>query len=131
MDTPGQQHCVRSITESVCALAFVSRSTSLQIRNEKNSPKRKFSGRISCGRPGVIRLDAPDQKLQAGPRNLGKIGIWVRMSMTRTRGRPRLQGGARKLRQKHLFSGISKPVVWGTRGLHPGFPWFSSFSWFP
>ena len=22
-------------------------------------------------------------------------------------------------------SGISKPVVWGTRGLHPGFPWFS------
>ena len=28
-------------------------------------------------------------------------------------------------------SGISKPVVWGTRGLHPGFPWFSSFSWFP
>ena len=28
------------------------------------------------------------------------------------------------------FSGISKPVVWGTRGLHPGFPWFSSFSWF-
>ena len=29
------------------------------------------------------------------------------------------------------YSGISKPVVWGTRGLHPGFPWFSSFSWFP
>ena len=29
------------------------------------------------------------------------------------------------------ISGISKPVVWGTRGLHPGFPWFSSFSWFP
>ena len=24
-----------------------------------------------------------------------------------------------------LQSGISKPVVWGTRGLHPGFPWFS------
>ena len=30
-----------------------------------------------------------------------------------------------------LYSGISKPVVWGTRGLHPGFPWFSSLSWFP
>ena len=28
-------------------------------------------------------------------------------------------------------SGISKPVVWGTRGLHPGFPRFSSFSRFP
>ena len=24
-------------------------------------------------------------------------------------------------------SGISKPVVWGTRGLHPGFPWFRHF----
>ena len=22
-----------------------------------------------------------------------------------------------------LSSGISKPVVWGTRGLHSGFPW--------
>ena len=30
-----------------------------------------------------------------------------------------------------IFSGLSKPVVWGTRGLHPGFPWFSSFPWFP
>ena len=29
------------------------------------------------------------------------------------------------------MSGISKRVVWGTRGLHPGFPWFSSLSWFP
>ena len=29
-----------------------------------------------------------------------------------------------------FFSGISKPVIWATRGLHPGFPWFSSFSWF-
>ena len=25
----------------------------------------------------------------------------------------------------------SKPVVWETRGLHPGFPWFSSFPSFP
>ena len=32
---------------------------------------------------------------------------------------------------KVKLSGISKPVVWGTRGLHPGFSWFSSFSWFP
>ena len=29
------------------------------------------------------------------------------------------------------FSGISKPVVSGTRGLHPGFSWFPSFPWFP
>ena len=26
-----------------------------------------------------------------------------------------------------FFLGYSKPVVWGTRGLHPGCPWFSSF----
>ena len=25
----------------------------------------------------------------------------------------------------------SKPVVWGTRSLHPRFPWFSSIPWFP
>ena len=30
-----------------------------------------------------------------------------------------------------VCSGISKPVVRGTRGLHPGFLWFSSFSWLP
>ena len=28
-------------------------------------------------------------------------------------------------------SGSSKPIVWGTHGLHLRFPWFSSFSWFP
>ena len=27
--------------------------------------------------------------------------------------------------------GISEPVLWGTRGLHPGFQWFSSSPWFP
>ena len=30
-----------------------------------------------------------------------------------------------------MVSGIPKPVVWGTRGLHPGFPWFSALPWFP
>ena len=30
----------------------------------KKSPKREFSGRISCARPGVIRVDVPDQKLE-------------------------------------------------------------------
>ena len=28
------------------------------------------------------------------------------------------------------ISGISKPVVWGTRGLHPGFSWFRHFRGF-
>ena len=37
-------------------------------------------GRISRGRPGVIRADVPGQKLRAGPRNLGKTSIWARTS---------------------------------------------------
>ena len=37
----------------------------------------------------------------------------------------------RNSHQDSKLSGISRPVVWGTRGLHPGFPWFSSFPWFP
>ena len=38
--------------------------------------------------PRVIRADVLGQKLRAGPRDLGKTSIWVRTSMTRTRGRP-------------------------------------------
>ena len=41
------------------------------------------------------------------------------------------RAGSTCIVQWTLRSGISKPVVWGMRGLHPGFPWFSSFSWFP
>ena len=36
-----------------------------------------------------------------------------------------------KRRLSPARSGISTPMVWGTRGLHPGFPWFSSFPRFP
>ena len=42
----------------------------LAIRNKKNTPKRKFSGWISRGRPGVFRADVSGQKLQACPGNL-------------------------------------------------------------
>ena len=28
-------------------------------------------------------------------------------------------------------SDFSKPRFWGTYALHPGFPWFSLFPWFP
>ena len=90
---------------------------------EKKRPKRKFSGRISRGRPGVIRADVPGQKLRAGSRNLGKRSIWVQTSMTRTRGRPWSQGMQKNFVQKNLglfyrslFSvtrkrGISKAVL--------------------
>ena len=36
-------------------------------QERKDSPKRKFLGRISRGRPGVIRADVPGHKLQAAP----------------------------------------------------------------
>ena len=36
-----------------------------EFQERKSSPKRKFSGRISRGRPGVIRADLP--KLWSGP----------------------------------------------------------------
>ena len=58
-------------------------------RTKKNSPKRKFSGRISRGHPGAIRADIPAQKFGQGPLNHGKTSIWARTSMTRRRGRPR------------------------------------------
>ena len=53
---------------SVSSSLFLRVSLSLSLfRNEKNMPERKFSGRISRGRPGVIRADVPGQNLLAGP----------------------------------------------------------------
>ena len=37
----------------------------------KKQPKEKVSGRISRGRPGVIRADVPGQKLRAGHQAFG------------------------------------------------------------
>ena len=37
------------------------------IPGRKVRPKRKFSGWISNGRPGVIRADVQGQKLRSGP----------------------------------------------------------------
>ena len=40
-------------------------------KGTKSSPKRTFSGRISRGRPGVIRVAVPGQKVPADLRNVG------------------------------------------------------------
>ena len=58
-------------------------------QERKISPKRKFSGRISRGHPGVIRADIPAQNFGQGAQNPGITSIWARISMTRSRGRPR------------------------------------------
>ena len=60
----------------------------LMIQERKISPKRKFSGRISRGHPGVIRADIPVQNFGQGAQNPGKTSVWARTSMTRRRGRP-------------------------------------------
>ena len=57
-------------------------------QEQKTTAQRESFGPASHGRPGVIRAGIPDQRLRAGPLNLGKTSIWVRTSMTRTRGRP-------------------------------------------
>ena len=72
------------------------------VQERKISPKRKFSGRISRGHPGVIRADVPTQNFGQGPRNPGKTSIWVRTSMTRRRGRPRPQGIFKNFGQKNF-----------------------------
>ena len=72
---------------------FQARLKSLKTRplsqERKSSPKRKFSGRISRGHPGVIRADIPVQNFGQDGQNRGKTSIWARISMTRRRGRPR------------------------------------------
>ena len=68
----------------------------------KSSPKSKFWGRISSGRPRGYPGGRPGQKLRSGPRNPGKTSILVRTSMTRRRGRPRPEGVEENFSQKNF-----------------------------
>ena len=88
------------------------------------------------GRRGATRVDLsflrfPRSAVFGGlkPQRNSK-GLW---RSQRIKSRSVLQGGADFPTAFFVAgkSGIPKPVVWGTYGLHPGFPWFSSFSWFP
>ena len=84
-----------------------------KIQERKISPKRKFSGRILRGHPGVIRADIPAQNFGQGPQNPGKTSIWARTSMTRRRGRPRPQGIFKNFGQKNFglnFRSLKIPV---------------------
>ena len=60
---------------TVCTSRFTRLREALVFEKD---PQRKFSRRICRGHPGLIRADVPGQKLRAGPRNLGKTGIWMR-----------------------------------------------------
>ena len=83
-----------------------------ECQERKISPKRKFSGQISRGHPGVIHADIPAQNFGQGPRNPGKTSIWARTSTTRRRGRPRPQGIFKNFGQKNIWAEFSFPRVW-------------------
>ena len=95
----------------------------------KTSPKRKFSGRISRGHPGVIRVDIPAQNFGQGPGNPGKTSIWARTAMTRRCGHPRPQGIFKNFGQKNFGlnfrsqkKGINIKNFARTPLLHPPWP---------
>ena len=71
-------------------------------QERKSSPKRKFSGRTSRERPGVIRADVPGQKLWAGPRTLEKHAFRRPGSFVRT-SRVKNFGQAPETLEKHAF----------------------------
>ena len=79
------------------------------IRNEKAAQRLSFG----AGYPADVHADIPadvrGQKLWSGPGNPGKTSISVRTSMTRRRGRPRPEGGERKLRSEKLRAEFSFP----------------------
>ena len=81
------------------------------VRNEKSAQRVSFG----AGYPADIRADIPadvrGQKLRSGPRNPGKTSISVRTSRTRRRGRPRFQGGLKKLRSEKLRAEFSFPKL--------------------
>ena len=81
-----------------------------QDQERKSSPKSKFW----AGYPADVHADIPadvrGQKLRSGAGNPGKTSISVRTSMTRRRGRPRPEGGERKLRSEKLRAEFSFPT---------------------
>ena len=77
--------CCRKIRFSRAKLEIAGGLQGSRVKSARqvSQEKRKFSGRMSRGHRGVIRADVQGQKLQAGPRNLGKTSTCVRTSMTR------------------------------------------------
>ena len=91
LQTPSAGHCLDThgnLAEKKSCRKKTPKLSVTLVKNEKISPKRKFSGRTSRGHPGVICADVPTQKFGQGSQNPGKTSILARTSMTRRRGRP-------------------------------------------
>ena len=91
---------------------FLTLEYTTKYQERKISPKRKFSGRISRGHPGVIRADVPAQNFGQGPRNSGKTSIWARTSTTRSvRTSTTPRDLSEKLRSEKLWAEFSFPTL--------------------
>ena len=88
-------------------------------QERKSSPKSKFWGRFSGGRPRGYpggRLVGKFLKLRSGPRNPGKTIISVRMSMTRTKARTSMApGGDSKNNFGQQNFGLNFRSLWWSR----------------
>ena len=85
-----------------------------KVQERENRPKRKFSGRISRGRPVVNRADFPGQKLRAGPRNKNRhLGADIHDPNPRTSMTP--EGCNKNFGQKNIgpiFRALKMPRYW-------------------
>ena len=96
-------------TTDSCAVLFLVRKGPLgypEVRNEKAAQRVSFGAGYPADVHADIPADVQGQKLRSGPQNPGKTSISVRTSMTRRRGRPRPEGGERKLRSEKLRAEI-------------------------
>ena len=87
------------------------------IRNEKAAQRVSFGAGHPADVHADILADVRGQKLRSGPQNPGKTSIWVRISLSRRRGRPRPEGLKKKLRSEKLWAEFSFPIVCGGWGL--------------
>ena len=74
----------------------------LLCRNENAAQRGSFRAGYPADILGSFARDIPAQNFGQGPPNRGKASIWARTSMTRRRGRPRLQGICKNFGQNNF-----------------------------
>ena len=102
---------------------FAEKTFKLKMKKDRslynNSPWVRFSGTLFRKQIGRNRSKSEQIGVLRKSEQIGrKRGNWNKIGVTPSAdsevGAPRFTN-----------SGTSKPMVWGTRGWHPGFPWFS------
>ena len=90
-----------------------SQTSSEQIKSEKAAQRVSFGAGYPADIHADIPVDVRGQKLRWSPRNLGKISISVRTSMTRRRGRPWPSGVQKNFGQKNFGLNFHSLTVTG------------------